>query len=494
MSWITVLWCVGGTAAASLGVIYFVIWLHEQKSRGSLVFSIIAISVAGIASTEVGMMHSATPEEFGFWVHWFHIPAFFTITATVLFVRVYFGVGRIWLAGLIVGLRCIVLAGDFALPEKFVYCKIVTLERVPFLGEMVAAPGRVLLNPWRWLPTISVLLFGAFVVDAAISLWRKGGDGRRKAGLVGGGIITVFLSIVQTQLTLWGFLRMPLLVSPPFLITLGAMAWELGRDLLLSRRAQRESAELRHQLAHAGRVTIMGQFASALAHELNQPLTAILSNAQAGQLFLERNPSDTAEIRGILDDIVIQDRRAGEIIASMRAMIAKGEARLEWHDVNAIIREVLVMVHSDLVARKVSVSVQSCTPIVRIHGDRIQLQQVLLNLIVNGCEAMINTPPDSRSLSIVTAHNGSGLAQVSVADGGTGIAPGLLERVFDPFFTTKRSGLGVGLPLCRSIIVAHGGRLWASNNPKGGATFHFTIPFEATQQRQSANSHVANEE
>jgi C4-dicarboxylate-specific signal transduction histidine kinase len=238
----------------------------------------------------------------------------------------------------------------------------------------------------------------------------------------------------------------------------------------------------------------MGQLASALAHELNQPLTAILSNAQAGQQFLDRNPTDTAEIRSILDDIVIQDRRAGEIIAGMRAMIAKGEARMERHDVNAIIREVLVMVHSDLVARKVLVSVQSPTSILQIHGDRVQLQQVLLNLIVNGCEAMINTPPDSRSLSILTEHNGSGLVQVSIADGGTGIAPGLLERVFDPFFTTKRSGLGVGLPLCRSIIVAHGGRLWASNNLKGGATFHFTIPFAATQQGQPTNAHVSKEE
>jgi two-component system, LuxR family, sensor kinase FixL len=261
----------------------------------------------------------------------------------------------------------------------------------------------------------------------------------------------------------------------------GGGAIIVNTDITGRKRAEQEAREQRQELAHLTRVAMLGELSGTLAHELNQPLTAILSNAQAAQRLLAREPVDLTEVREILRDIAQDDRRAGEVIQRLRAMLKKGEAKLLPLDVNELVTDVLSLVHSDLVTRNVAVTTQLAPGLSAICGDRVQLQQVLLNLIFNACEAMSARQTPERRLTVATFRDREAEVRVSVVDCGTGIPADELERVFTPFFTTKEHGLGLGLSICRSIVVAHGGRLWASNNQDCGATFHLTLPVQAAE-------------
>ncbi len=252
-------------------------------------------------------------------------------------------------------------------------------------------------------------------------------------------------------------------------------------DITRRREAEFELALQRNELTHLSRVAMLGELSGSLAHELNQPLTAILSNAQAAQRFLARDNVDLDEVREILKDIVSDDKRAGEIISGLRLLLTKGEMQRKPLDVNDIVRDVLRLVRSDLLNTGVSVNTELAPFLPKAAGDRVQLQQVLINLVVNGCEAMTVIAPPARHLLLRTALSEEREVRVSVSDMGHGIPADKLEHVFEPFFTTKTNGLGLGLAVCRTIISAQGGRLWAANNTERGATFHFTLPsVEAT--------------
>jgi two-component system, LuxR family, sensor kinase FixL len=250
------------------------------------------------------------------------------------------------------------------------------------------------------------------------------------------------------------------------------------RDLTVPKQLEKESRQHLMELAHVTRVSTLGELSSSLAHELNQPLTAILSNAQAAQRFLGKDtPVDLDEVRDILKDIVEQNQRAGQIIYHMRAMLKKGVAQLKPVDLNEVIREMLNILHSDLVARNVRVKMELNPRLPPVLCDRIQIQQVLMNLTLNSCDAMANLAPSERSLTIGTGSSEPGFARVFVADHGPGIPAGMTGKIFEPFYSTKENGLGMGLTICTSIVTAHGGRLWAENSDKAGAIFSFTIPF-----------------
>jgi PAS domain S-box-containing protein len=250
----------------------------------------------------------------------------------------------------------------------------------------------------------------------------------------------------------------------------------IGRDITDLKVADMEVEQRRKEVTHLTRVAILGELSGALAHELNQPLTAILSNAQAAQRLLERDPLDLAMVREILDDVVTDDLRAGEVIARLRALLKKGEASFQPLDLNDVATEVLGLARSELIDRHVAVSTLLAPGLPNVLGDRVQLQQVMLNLLLNACEAMSIRTFAERALTVSTALDGDGLLLASIADRGSGVPPDAADRLFEPFFTTKPQGLGLGLSICRSIIAAHGGRLWADNNLDGGATFTFALP------------------
>jgi signal transduction histidine kinase/ligand-binding sensor domain-containing protein len=245
----------------------------------------------------------------------------------------------------------------------------------------------------------------------------------------------------------------------------------------LSTRKQLEIEGVRHrtELAHMGRVAILGELSGSLAHEVNQPLAAILSNAQAAQRFLEQNPPNRSELREILADIVEEDRRAGEVIRRMRSMLKKGMPEFQSLDVNRTVDQVLSLMRSDLIARNVGAVTRlaPCLPLVK--GDSIQIQQVLMNLIFNGCEAMQEAALPNQELVLETERDGADQVRISVIDRGAGVPGAMLEKIFEPFVTTKSAGLGMGLSLCRSIVAAHGGRIWAARNQGRGLTLSFTL-------------------
>ena len=248
-------------------------------------------------------------------------------------------------------------------------------------------------------------------------------------------------------------------------------------DITEQKQTEVEMARQRGELAHLSRVTMLGELSGSLAHELNQPLTAILSNAQAAQRFLAEDDVDLAEVREILNDIVAEDKRAGEVIQRLRLLLKKGEAQQHSSDINIndVVQDVLKLMRNDFINQNVAVNTELAPNLPTVTGDRIQLQQVLLNLVLNGCEAMTDCDRSECELRVVT-HLAKDAVRVSVRDGGGSIPEEKMEHVFDPFFTTKDEGMGLGLSICRTIIKAHRGKIWATNNPDRGATFHFELP------------------
>ena len=248
----------------------------------------------------------------------------------------------------------------------------------------------------------------------------------------------------------------------------GAFARRMNVTAQYHSRIQME--DQRRQLTHLARVNALGQLSGALAHELNQPLSSILSNAEAARLLLKRPPVDMEMLDEILDDIVSEDHRAAQVIRRLRALLKHGETRLQALDTAELIRDVLQFANAELVTRRVSVATCIAPDVPPLLGDRVQVQQVLLNLILNASEAMASSPERRLLLSTTVVPNGS--TQISVRDSGPGIAPSVVDRLFEPFVTTKAEGLGLGLSISRTIVASHGGRLWAENNPEGGATVH----------------------
>jgi signal transduction histidine kinase len=217
---------------------------------------------------------------------------------------------------------------------------------------------------------------------------------------------------------------------------------------------------------------------TSLAHELNQPLTAILNNAQTAQLLLATEAVNLAEIRDILTDIVADDQRAGNVIQRLRTLLKKGDPQHVSLDLNELVGEVAWLVRNDAVLRQVSMSLELAADLPRVRGDRVQLQQVVLNLVLNGLEAMPESTTGGPNLVIRTAMHGPGAVRVEVQDSGSGIDETETDRMFQPLYTTKAQGLGMGLAIVRTIVEAHGGRLGAVNNERGGATFQVTLPVD----------------
>ncbi len=247
------------------------------------------------------------------------------------------------------------------------------------------------------------------------------------------------------------------------------------------RAAEKEAEELRDNLTHLSRVNTLGALSGSLAHELNQPLGIILSNAEAAQELLLQDPPDVEEVQAILADIIAADRRAGEVIVRLRALLKRGEVALNPLPLNQVIEEVLHLLRADLIARGVTLDcdLDPCLP--QVVGDRVQLQQLVLNLILNAADAMDANPPDERRIHLRTVLR-DGRVRASVRDEGAGLttAP---DRLFQPFYTTKSKGLGLGLSICWSIVAAHHGQLWAEPHPERGAVFLFELPVEGSLEK-----------
>jgi PAS domain S-box-containing protein len=248
------------------------------------------------------------------------------------------------------------------------------------------------------------------------------------------------------------------------------------QDVTDQRRAEAASRQSLDEIAHLNRVAAMGELTASMAHELNQPLAAILSNAQAANRFLDGESPDLTQVRECLTDIAADDKRAGEVIKRLRALLRKGEFQVSVVDLNEVVGDVIRLVGHHALLRNVSIRFEPLLGLHPVLGDRIQLYQMALNLIVNGLDATAERPPGERWVLVSTAESNSGGVELTVEDSGKGIAESDLSRLFEPFFSTKQEGLGMGLSISRSIVQAHGGRIWAENVVGGGAIFRCVLP------------------
>lgn len=250
----------------------------------------------------------------------------------------------------------------------------------------------------------------------------------------------------------------------------------IGYDITEHKQAEEEIRLLREEYTHIARVSAMGELVASLAHELKQPLTAIRSNAQAAQRFLTGDKPDIDELHEVLKDIIKDNRRADDVIGKLRALMRKSELQITELNINEVVHDILPLVNSYEIMRNISLKLELDENIQLVAGDRIQLQQVFLNLILNSTEALMNEEMKLGTIVVRTSQKHTENVVVSVKDNGLGIEEKAMSHLFEPFYTTKKEGLGMGLAISRSIIEEHGGRSWAENNPDSGATFYFTIP------------------
>jgi signal transduction histidine kinase len=251
---------------------------------------------------------------------------------------------------------------------------------------------------------------------------------------------------------------------------------EVFAHALSRKQGDLEAQRLRQDLAHIGRVSAMGELTASLAHELSQPLTAILNNAETAQRLLAGDAVNLELAREALDDIVADDKRAGDVIHRLRVLLKKGDLEFAWLDANAMVSEVAWLVRSDAVGRSVGMRLELAPDLPDVRGDRVQLQQVVLNLVLNGFDAMRERDPGDHTLVIRTTRDSVAAVGISIQDSGSGFDEADTDRMFQPLHTTKTEGLGMGLAIAQTIVGAHGGRLSAVNNVDRGATFHFTLP------------------
>jgi PAS domain S-box-containing protein len=245
------------------------------------------------------------------------------------------------------------------------------------------------------------------------------------------------------------------------------------------RASEQRFLDAQMELAHVTRITTLGELAASIAHEVNQPLAAVVANAEAGLRWLRRGTPDVDAACRSVEWIIDDGNRASEVIRRVRALANKTSPEKVPLDVNDVVRETIPLVQRELISHRVSLRMELAPVLPMILGDRVQLQQVIINLVMNGIEAMQSVTNRPRELVVRSGQDEPGQALLSVADCGVGIAAENVDRLFNPFFTTKSGGMGMGLSICRSIVETQGGRLWATANIPHGATFQFTLPVNA---------------
>jgi signal transduction histidine kinase len=492
MGLVTIAWSVAAGFSLAIAVVAGAVGA-ERRNLASQTIVLLGVALAGVSYVELLMMHSATPQEYGEWVRWYHVPFFFAVLAQVLFVHFYLGTGRSWLMWTVVAMRLAVVVENFAVRPNFNFVTISKLGQERLLGEQVSTIGSAVSRQgWQWFALASLVLMMAYLLDALIQQWRIGRrSSRRKAIAIGLCIAVPWLctsAMAVGQLIAFGAISGLITNLPWFLGALLVMMFEMSRDHVLGRRALEELAEVRRHQMQQDRISILAQLSPALAHQLAQPLAANVANAVVALRHLERNALDLDELRAILTDINNDSRRGAELIACMRQLLKNHTLEIRPVDIKEVVHEAISLVQPEAAGKSVMLSSDMQADLPPALADRVHLSQVLINLILNGIQAVQCLSPDAR-LVVVEARTsiGNRYVELTVRDSGRGIPDGLADKVFEPFFTTKPEGMGMGLALSRTIIEAHGGALWLDRttaNLPGGAIFRIRLESEDDMTRK----------
>ena len=477
-NWLNLLPALAGGSLLTLAAMNVALAWRRQGSaaRGHLLFAVIAASAAATGIVEFLLMNTRTIDQYGALLRASHIPISLLVLSIPWFVLFLFGAGRRWLAILGNALWGIALVVNAFQPHSRVYDRITHIERVSIPGgaEFTWVSGP--LHPGAWIGYAGVLAILIFVVDAAVTLWRRGEP--RRVAIVGGCLGTsLAIGLLHSMLVELGGVRSPYIISVAFVVIMGGMALELVHDAVRVPVLEQQVRVQEQEVAHLSRQTMLREMSGGVAHELSQPLTAILNNAEAALSFLERGSPDLNEVRGALQDIAEQDRHATEVARGLARLLKQGERQSESLDLNSLVQEAIELAGGDLSRQAIEVSTHLTSRKPVISGDRVLLSLVVLNLVRNSAEAMATVDPSERVLIVTTGMRDSGEAQVTVSDRGSGIPEADRDRVFDAFYTTRADGSGLGLAVSRTLAEMHGGRVWSEAGPGGtGTSMHIVLP------------------
>ncbi len=478
MSILTMAWSMTAAACCLLGLMHLILWLKLGRFSVYMLSSLMAFSAGAVSILELNMLTTESLDTYRTLIRLLNIAIFMTLVPMVWYFHLSYKAGRLWLVFTITLLWSIGLLANFFSAHSLTFNEIIALKQyVTFWGETFSVPvGSE--NPWKYLTDIASLLILIYIADASLMLWRRGKHERKSAAIVGGGVIFFIVAAgIHTPLVDTGLVSTPYMISFSFLAIVMTMSYQMMLEVFRARDYDKELQETRQTLNQLARSSMLGECTTMLTHELNQPLTAILSNAQAARRYLEADKGGKAEIMEILDDIVRDDKRAGDIISHLRQMVRKEESNRNLFDLNLAIREVIELLIRDLDENNIRLVTHFDDDLPGVWAGEIEIQQVVLNFITNAIKAMTAGGSPERQITIHTSNSGNAI-RVAVEDSGPGIPEYISKTLFNSFIgdSPEGLGLGMGLAISRRIIESHSGHIDAENRRNGGAVFWFSLP------------------
>ena len=459
-------------ACFMLAFVHLMLWLRGLRKLDYLITAAMATAAGFNVVLEMLMLLTTDVDQYIFFMRINTITIFVVLMSLLWFIRVYLHAGSRWLLGVIVLLWIVNLVINFLSQGGAVFSEIEAIgQSEAFWGEPFSHPIGI-VHPLKIWSDIASLLILIFLTQATWQAWHR--ERRKRAIVVGGSsILFILLAGIHTPLVDLGVIRMPYMLGFAFLAIVAALTYQLLNEWL---QTQNELLRTRRELERLTRAIMLGEVAASLAHELNQPLSAILSNAQAGRRILAKEDSDFVEIGEIFEDIIADDKRAGDVVHGLRAMLREETDESTVVDIDSAVRLVARILGGEFGAHDVTVKIDSASSLPMARGDSVQIQQVIMNLLMNAVHALDASPRSERRiwLSATASHNA---VRVSVRDRGSGIDEQLGEQLFKPFVPSQNAGLGMGLAICRRIVERNGGQIWVERTGPSGTEMCFTLPF-----------------
>jgi signal transduction histidine kinase len=472
ISYLNIIATACATTCFVIAGMHFFMWARRTNRIEYLLSTTMAVSAGVLAFVELRQAFVEDIESYVVMSRVTHIVLLVLLMSLVTFVHTYLSAGPRWLIWTIGLFWSAAVIQSFVLPYGVVHAEITALTKEStFWGEQfTVATGPV--NPGKYVADLAVVLILIFL---GLAGWQAGQRGQTNRALLvsGSGLAFVLVSVILSNLGDLGLAQIPFIAAPTFLIVVAVLTYMILHDAFRANAAALEVAQLR-------RVLTLGEMVGGLAHEINQPLAAILSNAQAARRFLASESVDLEEIGEIVEDIIADDKRASEIVKGLRTMLRRDTAGNSSADLAAATRAAIALVRGECHAHSVSLDVELDPALGFVRANEIEIEQVFVNLLLNGIRAAAAVPRNQRDVR-VRCDARDGIAYCTVADSGPGIREDVRKSLFEPFVSTSGDGLGLGLSVCKRIVERAGGRIWAEDGAGRGASFTFTLPLMAEQ-------------